>query len=433
MKCQEKNIYTYKKIEKLFSFSLTVKKQFDILNMKVGEDKVKRSFKVLCLMLIIFMTSGCMKLNVDMSINKDKSMNLSYVVAFANSLMNQSGTDTALDESDLKQAEESGFKVENYSDGSMTGYKFTKGFSNIDNISDEKETIFDLEKLLDGEEAKVFTVKKGLFKNTYSVKMQNNTASEMEDEMDLGSLYGDSSSDYSSSSNIFGDTDLSMLTSSMDLTFTVNLPNKPINSNATTTENEGKKLEWNLMDQNLQNIEFEFELYNMDNIYLTVGIIGVLVIIIIVIIIMNKKKPNSKEVTPVLVNDTVIEPNIPNEMPVETINKEEPVNNQNIQGSTDIQGPINNTPSNQTNVDIQTISNLDEDNTNKESIQTNTENNVNTEDIQANVGNNMNTQTIPSLNEDNSNSNEIETLEETKETPNQTVTQDIFNTSPENK
>lgn len=426
-------MYTYKKIEKLFSFSLTVKKQFDILNMKVGEDKVKRSFKVLCLMLIIFMTSGCMKLNVDMSINKDKSMNLSYVVAFANSLMNQSGTDTALDESDLKQAEESGFKVENYSDGSMTGYKFTKGFSNIDNISDEKETIFDLEKLLDGEEAKVFTVKKGLFKNTYSVKMQNNTASEMEDEMDLGSIYGDSSSDYSSSSNIFGDTDLSMLTSSMDLTFTVNLPNKPINSNATTTENEGKKLEWNLMDQNLQNIEFEFELYNMDNIYLTVGIIGVLVIIIIVIIIMNKKKPNSKEVTPVLVNDSVIEPNIPNEMPVETINKEEPVNNQNIQESTDIQSAINNTPSNQANVDIQTISNLDEDNTNKESIQTNTENNVNTEDIQANVENNMNTQTIPSLNEDNSNSNEIETLEETKETPNQTVTQDIFNTSPENK
>ena len=426
-------MYTYKKIEKLFSFSLTVKKQFDILNMKVGEDKVKRSFKVLCLMLIIFMTSGCMKLNVDMSINKDKSMNLSYVVAFANSLMNQSGTDTALDESDLKQAEESGFKVENYSDGSMTGYKFTKGFSNIDNISDEKETIFDLEKLLDGEEAKVFTVKKGLFKNTYSVKMQNNTASEMEDEMDLGSIYGDSSSDYSSSSNIFGDTDLSMLTSSMDLTFTVNLPNKPINSNATTTENEGKKLEWNLMDQNLQNIEFEFELYNMDNIYLTVGIIGVLVIIIIVIIIMNKKKPNSKEVTPVLVNDSVIEPNIPNEMPVETINKEEPVNNQNIQGNADIQSTINNTPSNQANVDIQTISNLDEDNTNKESIQTNTENNVNTEDIQANVENNMNTQTIPSLNEDNSNSNEIETLEETKETPNQTVTQDIFNTSPENK
>lgn len=426
-------MYTYKKIEKLFSFSLTIKKQFDILNMKVGEDKVKRSFKVLCLMLIIFMTSGCMKLNVDMSINKDKSMNLSYVVAFENSLMNQSGTDTALDESDLKQAEESGFKVENYSDGSMTGYKFTKGFSNIDNISDEKETIFDLEKLLDGEEAKVFTVKKGLFKNTYSVKMQNNTATEMEDEMDLGSLYGDSSSDYSSSSNIFGDTDLSMLTSSMDLTFTVNLPNKPINSNATTTENEGKKLEWNLMDQNLQNIEFEFELYNMDNIYLTVGIIGVLVIIIIVIIIMNKKKPNSKEVTPVLVNDSVIEPNIPNEMPVETINKEEPLNNQNIQGSTDIQSTINNTPSNQANVDIQTISNLDEDNTNKESIQTNTENNVNTEDIQANVENNINTQTIPSLNEDNSNSNEIETLEETKETPNQTVTQDIFNTSPENK
>ena len=318
-------MYTYKKIEKLFSFSLTVKKQFDILNMKVGEDKVKRSFKVLCLMLIIFMTSGCMKLNVDMSINKDKSMNLSYVVAFANSLMNQSGTDTALDESDLKQAEESGFKVENYSDGSMTGYKFTKGFSNIDNISDEKETIFDLEKLLDGEEAKVFTVKKGLFKNTYSVKMQNNTASEMEDEMDLGSIYGDSSSDYSSSSNIFGDTDLSMLTSSMDLTFTVNLPNKPINSNATTTENEGKKLEWNLMDQNLQNIEFQFELYNMNNVYLTAGIAVAIIIIIVIVIISKKRKPKAPVGTPVKVTDSNVENINQNIAPTVSATNEQPI------------------------------------------------------------------------------------------------------------
>ena len=368
---------------------------------------MKRSFKVLCLMLVIFMTSGCMKLNVDMSVNKDKSMNLSYVVAFADSLMNQSGTDTALDESDLKQAEESGFKVENYSDGSMTGYKFTKDFSNIDNISDEKETVFDLEKLLDGEEAKVFTVKKGLFKNTYSVKMQNDTATDIEGEMNLDNLYGDSSdTSYNDSTNTFDDSDmdLSMLSSSMDLKFIVNLPYKAISSNATTTENEGKKLEWNLADQTLQNIEFEFELYNMSNIYLLVGGIALIIIIVVVIIIMNKKKPNSKEATPVLVSEPNNQPNNLNNQPVlESVTPNDTVglteanlNNQNIQGNTDIQSTINNTPSNQTNVE-----------------------------------NNMNIQAIPSLNEDDSNSNEIETLEENKDTSNQTVTQDIFNTSPE--
>ncbi len=388
---------------------------------------MKRSFKVLCLMLVIFMTSGCMKLNVDMSINKDKSMNLSYVVAFANSLIGQSGTDMALDESDLKQAEESGFKVENYSDGSMTGYKFTKDFLNIDSISDEKETVFDLEKLLNGENAKVFTVKKGFFKNKYTVKMLNDTATEIEDEMDLGSLYGDSSNIYSGSSNTFGDSDmdLSMFTSNMDLTFTVNLPNKPINSNATTTENDGKKLEWNLMNQNLQNIEFEFELYNMSNIYLTAGIIGVLIIIIIVIIIMSKKKPNSKKVTPVLVNE---QNNQANNLPVlesvtpeENVNLDEPnLNNQNMQAQ-NVQNTLNNAHDNQTN------SSLNEDGTYTNSVQTNIEN---TEIIQKNVENSVNPNST--LNEDN-NLSEIETLKENNETSNPAVTQDIFNASPENK
>ena len=257
--------------------------------------------------------------------------------------------------------------------------------------------------------------------------MLNDTATEIEDEMDLGSLYGDSSNIYSGSSNTFGDSDmdLSMFTSNMDLTFTVNLPNKPINSNATTTENDGKKLEWNLMNQNLQNIEFEFELYNMSNIYLTAGIIGVLIIIIIVIIIMSKKKPNSKKVTPVLVNE---QNNQANNLPVlesvtpeENVNLDEPnLNNQNMQAQ-NVQNTLNNAHDNQTN------SSLNEDGTYTNSVQTNIEN---TEIIQKNVENSVNPNST--LNEDN-NLSEIETLKENNETSNPAVTQDIFNASPENK
>ena len=48
---------------------------------------MKKSFKVLCLMLVAFMMSGCMKFNMNMDINSDKSMNLEIIVAFENKMM----------------------------------------------------------------------------------------------------------------------------------------------------------------------------------------------------------------------------------------------------------------------------------------------------------------------------------------------------------
>ena len=251
---------------------------------------MKRSFKVLCLMLVIFMTSGCMKLNVDMSINKDKSMNLSYVVAFANSLIGQSGTDMALDESDLKQAEESGFKVENYSDGSMTGYKFTKDFLNIDSISDEKETVFDPNTIIDKEKlSDVFTVKKGFLKNTYTL----NISAEETDETS-NDISSDYTTTYTNDSLLeAGDQeDLLMMLSSMDIKFTINLPSKAISSNASSTSNDGKTLIWNPVTNasTMEKLECSFELYNMTTIYLIVGLVILVIIIIIVFVVKNNKK-----------------------------------------------------------------------------------------------------------------------------------------------
>ena len=80
--------------------------------------------------------------------------------------------------------------------------------------------------------------------------------------------------------------------SSMDMKFNVTLPYKAISSNATTIENDGKTLKWDLLNQNLKNLEFEFELYNMNNIYLTAGVI--VVIILLIIIILKKSKSSNK-------------------------------------------------------------------------------------------------------------------------------------------
>ena len=283
---------------------------------------MKKSCKVLCLMLIVFMMSGCVKANIDMSINKDKSMKLSITSAVEQSLLQQYGSEGLMDEETKNEAENNGFKVDEYSDGSMKGYTLSKEFKNIDDISSDKKVNFDLEKLMNEEKAQIFTVKKGFFKNTYTVTMENNTSSELESQMDFGDSTNsldyndaqgtidenytqDSTTDGQDNSMDFSSNiDLSSISSSMDMKFNVTLPYKAIKSNATSTENDGKKLVWDLMNQDLQNIEFQFELYNMNNIYLTAGIAAAIIIIIIIVIVSKKRKPKAPIGTPVKVTDS---------------------------------------------------------------------------------------------------------------------------------
>lgn len=283
---------------------------------------MKKSCKVLCLMLIVFMMSGCVKANIDMSINKDKSMKLSVTSAVDQSLLQQYGSEGLMDEETKNEAENNGFKVDEYSDGSMKGYTLSKEFKNIDDISSDKKVNFDLEKLMNEENAQIFTVKQGFFKNTYTVTMENNTSSELESQMDFGdsTTYGqDNSMDFSS--NI----DLSSISSNMDMKFNVTLPYKAIKSNATSTENDGKKLVWDLMNQNLQNIEFQFELYNMNNVYLTAGIVGAIIIIIVIVIISKKRKPKAPVGTPVKVTDSNVENINQNIAPTVSATNEQPI------------------------------------------------------------------------------------------------------------
>lgn len=259
---------------------------------------MKRS-KFLCLALTLIMLTGCVKMDVNMSINKDKSMKLSITTALENSMWEQSGENTVLSEEDKKEAEKNGYIIEEYSDGSMTGYTLYKEYKNIDEVSSEKEINFNLNQTMESEE-KIFTVKKGFFKNTYTLKAENDTSDEFEDqitsETDLTSEE-EYDTTYEDDNSFDFDYDMSSISSIIDAKFNITLPYKAISSNATSTENDGKKLTWNLMDQNLQNLECKFELYNMNNIYLTAGL-GIILLVIIIILI-TKRKPKTPVAVPV--------------------------------------------------------------------------------------------------------------------------------------
>ena len=295
---------------------------------------MKKSFKVLCLMLVAFMMSGCMKFNMNMDINSDKSMNLELIVAFANEMMGSSN-ETNMDNSEIQKLKDNGFNVEEYSDDTMTGYKISTKINNIDDVSTEKDTMFNLNDIFNGEKlSDIFTVKKGFFKNTYTVKIGEEESTDMTNELE-----DDLNSTYSNDSLLAtDDADLSMLLNSMDINFTINLPYKAISSNATNTENDGKTLVWQptSASNSSSNIEFSFELYNMTNIYLMVGIVILIIVIIIILIVKHCKKTKS------------------NKSSLNSHKNESTLNNETIETHVT---PITE-PSNPTNIQTNTISNL---------------------------------------------------------------------------
>lgn len=76
--------------------------------------------------------------------------------------------------------------------------------------------------------------------------------------------------------------------------FIVSVPYKSLSNNATTVEDDGKTLIWDLMNlKNQDTMQFEFELYNMTNIYIAIAISGVILLgligLVVVIIIRSSK------------------------------------------------------------------------------------------------------------------------------------------------
>ena len=259
---------------------------------------MKKIKYLLLLGLFAMISTGCVKFNANMDIKKDKSMEFSIIYAFDKSLM---GEANSLKEDDFKEVEKEGFTVEKYSKDNYEGFKLTKKISNIDEVSTTDDAVFDLSGMMqsNANNKYIFKVVKGEDKNTYYAKLKF-------DANDSGMTGNDDAltpdEDDSLSLDMAGENnkniDLSGMMSNLDLSFTVNLPYSAISSNATTKENDNKKLIWKLGATNQENIEFVFELKNNEtsnsNVVLF-AVIGVLVLAIVIVLalVLSKKKNNS--------------------------------------------------------------------------------------------------------------------------------------------
>lgn len=286
--------------------------------------KVKNLFLI---MLSVFLLTGCVKFNSSMTINKDKSMDFEVDLLYANKLAEMGGeTNSDFNEEDYTKI---GYKVNTEKQGDYSGYKLTKSFKSIDDISSETTEKASFSDFISKKDVVIFKKKKGLFKDTYTAALTFNS-NEMTGGLDDGTMTGDitnestentettdleenevtqdettmdetdatsQTTDETGSSSMEGLDqlgDLTGLMNEMEMKLVVNLPYAAKSNNATEKSDDNKKLTWNLLTQNGETtINFEFDMLNLTMIIILAGA-GVLVIaaIVVVLIVLKKKKAN---------------------------------------------------------------------------------------------------------------------------------------------
>lgn len=308
---------------------------------------MKNLKKLIVVLLILTTMTGCVKYKNTMTINNDKSMIFEGSYLISDKLLETSDSTTFFSEENKKALEERGVKVSEKKENNYTGIAVSKKYDNIDKISNKngKEvTISDYFKE-DFDDSILFKVEKGFLKNKYTANFKydsnvgtgdggdtstsqaltendkklavtddlTTTTPSTGEEATTPSTGDDTTTpddgtttpttpttpDTTEPGDSGFDSDIMGLAGEMEFNYVVNLPEKALTNNATNVSNDGKTLTWSLMQSQISNIEFSFELKNMTNYYILYGGITAAVIIVIIIIIsLIKKGKKGKEVVP---------------------------------------------------------------------------------------------------------------------------------------
>ena len=285
--------------------------------------KVKNMFLI---MLSVFLLTGCVKFNSSMTINKDKSMDFEVDLLYANKLAEMGGE--VNDEFDTKEYTDLGYKVNTEKQGDYSGYKLTKSFKSIDDISSETTEKASFSDFISKKDVVIFKKKKGLFKDTYTAVLTFDS-SEMTGGLDDETMTGDITDETteatdleetdvtqdgtdlegtdtvtetteetteSSSEDLDQLGDLTGLMNEMEMKLVVNLPYGAKSNNATEKSDDNKKLTWNLLTQNGETtINFEFDMLNMTMIIIVIAAGVVIVAAVVVVLLVLKKKKANKD------------------------------------------------------------------------------------------------------------------------------------------
>lgn len=207
-----------------------------------------KKIKLSIILLILLILTGCIKYDLKMEMETDKSFSLTLIDAIQNAY--QDGSDI---ETNKASYEALGYEVEEYKDDSYTGLVLKKNYDNIDLISSADCGTFELTSLLETDPSKV-TLFKSERNNTtttytadftYDLTVESTSVSQTEETEEV---------DYSS------------YASSMYFAYSIILPanSKIISNNADEVSGDGYTLTWNMEYGKLKEIDFVFAIDDKD-------------------------------------------------------------------------------------------------------------------------------------------------------------------------
>ena len=219
-----------------------------------------KKIKYLIVALFLILLTGCSSYDMSMSINKNKSMDLSINIVSTSKEEISKYVDSLKEKYEVHD-----FKVEEFTRDNNYGIRITKHYDNIDNNSfAERTDKFDLLYLYNNDydksiETKIFNVDKGFASNRYAA-------------------------------NFFVDlTNIDIDLSNTEVTFVAYLPKGNVSNNASSVSEDGNTLTWNITNKGRTDIEFVFELGSYDTIYFIVAIfIAIFLVFSIISAILSK-------------------------------------------------------------------------------------------------------------------------------------------------
>ena len=264
---------------------------------------MKRNIKTfIILLLVLLIPTGCMKIEADFTINKDKSADYSLLMLYNKDDMSKEELDAFNEQKGQGIPEEYTKELSNntnidfYEDDKSIGYKLSTSIDSIDIISSVSE-IPACELITEKGEIDTnhycFYKEKGLFYDTYKAKIKRSTNigdQKLPTDMnntDDNYVYEDENEsfemDEESTNELKDMTDA--MTEGFEYKFVVNTPFKITSNNA--DEKTNGKLIWNLMDTTKKNdIEFAFTIPNTLNIIIAI-VVGIIIAFLTISVIIS--------------------------------------------------------------------------------------------------------------------------------------------------
>ncbi len=249
------------------------------------------------LLCVCLLFSGCIQSNITMTVKKDRSMDISatYLVAdyLANMTTDKSTTQNGVDKdsANWKSLQDRGYTMESVKKDGYTGFKATRHFHSIDDVSKESGVGVTLWKNTTGnfldagfDDTTFFSVKREFLKDTYTAH-----------------FFYDLSPEATGITKQEASEDLSAYLSEIEVTYTVTLPYKAIGHNATSVSSDGLTYTWKIPYGRPTAIDYTFTMPSRNILYCGIGAGALLLIaavVVVVLLLIRKKRKNTAVAQP---------------------------------------------------------------------------------------------------------------------------------------